>query len=51
MMEYFNTFGGNPVACAVGLEVLSVIEDEGYVLLTNAIFRNSLSHTLQLLAV
>lgn len=20
--EYFNTFGGNPVACAVGLEVL-----------------------------
>ena len=28
-IEYFNTFGGNPVACAVGLEVLSVIEDEG----------------------
>ena len=26
--EYFNTFGGNPVATAVGLEVLSVIEDE-----------------------
>ena len=26
--EYFNTFGGNPVACAVGLEVLSVLEDE-----------------------
>jgi len=26
--EYFNTFGGNPVACAVGLEVLSVIDDE-----------------------
>ena len=28
-VEYFNTFGGNPVACAVGLEVLRVIEDEG----------------------
>ncbi|MDH4089565.1 MAG: aminotransferase class III-fold pyridoxal phosphate-dependent enzyme [Cyclobacteriaceae bacterium] len=28
-MEYFNTFGGNPVSCAIGLEVLSVIKDEG----------------------
>jgi 4-aminobutyrate aminotransferase-like enzyme/Ser/Thr protein kinase RdoA (MazF antagonist) len=28
-MEYFNTFGGNPVSCAVGLEVLAVIETEG----------------------
>ena len=27
-MEYFNTFGGNPVACAVGLAVLEVIETE-----------------------
>lgn len=26
--EYFNTFGGNTVACAVGLEVLQVIEEE-----------------------
>ncbi len=27
-MEYFNTFGGNPVSCAIGLEVLSIIQDE-----------------------
>ncbi|MFH0999586.1 MAG: aminotransferase class III-fold pyridoxal phosphate-dependent enzyme [Bacteroidota bacterium] len=27
-MEYFNTFGGNPVSCAIGLEVLKVIKEE-----------------------
>jgi len=27
-MEYFNTFGGSPVACAVGLAVLDVMRDE-----------------------
>lgn len=27
-MEYFNTFGGNPVSCAAGLGVLEVMEDE-----------------------
>jgi 4-aminobutyrate aminotransferase-like enzyme/Ser/Thr protein kinase RdoA (MazF antagonist) len=28
-MEYFNTFGGNPVSCAIGLEVLDVIARDG----------------------
>ena len=27
-MEYFNTFGGNPVSCAIGLKVLDIIEEE-----------------------
>ncbi|MFT5182969.1 MAG: 4-aminobutyrate aminotransferase-like enzyme/Ser/Thr protein kinase RdoA (MazF antagonist) [Flavobacteriales bacterium] len=27
-MEYFNTFGGNPVSCAIGREVLRVVKDE-----------------------
>ena len=28
-MEYFNTFGGNPVSCVIGLTVLDVVEREG----------------------
>jgi len=27
-MEYFNTFGGNPVSCAAGMAVLDVLEEE-----------------------
>ena len=33
-MEYFNTFGGNPVSCAAGLAVLETLEQEN--LLDNA---------------
>lgn len=28
-MEFFSTFGGNPVSCVVGLEVLRIVEREG----------------------
>jgi len=28
-MEFFSTFGGNPVACAAGIAVLDVLRDEG----------------------
>ena len=28
-MEWFNTFGGNPVSCAAGKAVLDVVEGEG----------------------
>ena len=27
-MEYFSTFGGNPVSCAIGLSVLQIIKEE-----------------------
>ena len=27
-MEYFNTFGGNPVSCAIGIEVLQTVKRE-----------------------
>ena len=28
-MEYFNTFGGNPVSCAIGREVIKTLKREG----------------------
>lgn len=43
-MEYFNTFGGNPVSCVVGLSVLDVIEDEhlqAHAAETGAVLRTS----------
>ena len=27
-MEFFNTFGGNPVSCAIGTEVLNIVKRE-----------------------
>lgn len=27
-VKYFNTFGGNPVSCAIGMSVLDVLEDD-----------------------
>jgi 4-aminobutyrate aminotransferase-like enzyme len=28
-MEFFSTFGGNPISCAIGLAVLDVLDQEG----------------------
>jgi 4-aminobutyrate aminotransferase-like enzyme len=28
-MKYFNTFGGNPVSCAIGQQVLEIVRQDG----------------------
>lgn len=28
-MEYFSTFGGNPVSCAIGKQVVQIVQEEG----------------------
>jgi 4-aminobutyrate aminotransferase-like enzyme/Ser/Thr protein kinase RdoA (MazF antagonist) len=47
-MEYFNTFGGNPVSCAIGEAVLDVIEQESLMQHADKIGRH-LKEGLQLL--
>ena len=36
-VEYFNTYGGNPVSCAIASAVLDVIESEGLIKHANKI--------------
>ena len=48
-MEYFNTFGGNPVSCAIGIAVLETIQEDNlqeHALNTGAYFQDKL-RTLQ----
>jgi 4-aminobutyrate aminotransferase-like enzyme len=48
-MEFFSTFGGNPVACAAGLAVLDVLEEgqlQARALRVGGYLKNSL-HSLQ----
>jgi len=49
-MEYFNTFGGNPVSCAIGIAVLDVIEQEqlqAHALSTGKYFQDKLTELQQ----
>ena len=48
-MEYFNTFGGNPVSCAIACEVLRVLQDESLMvnaLLTGQYLKKELNNLL-----
>ena len=42
-MEFFSTFGGNPVSCAIGMAVLDVIEQEGLIQRADALGERFLS--------
>ncbi len=49
-MEYFNTFGGNPVSCAIGIAVLDVIDQEqlqAHALSTGKYFQDKLKELQQ----
>jgi 4-aminobutyrate aminotransferase-like enzyme len=49
-MEYFNTFGGNPVSCAIAKSVLEVIEEEELqknALIVGTAFKNGLQELSQ----
>ena len=49
-MEFFSSFGGNPVSCVIGKAVLEVIEDENlqdHALKTGEAFRNMLQELQQ----
>jgi len=49
-MEYFNTFGGNPVSCAIGIAVLDVIKEEqlqAHALTTGRYFHEKLTELQQ----
>jgi 4-aminobutyrate aminotransferase-like enzyme len=47
-MEYFNTFGGNPVSCAVGMAVLDVIKKKKLPANANKVGRFLLSRLMEL---
>jgi 4-aminobutyrate aminotransferase-like enzyme len=49
--RYFNTFAGSPVACAVGLAVLDVLEDEGLVARADAVGSRLLERLARLRAL
>jgi 4-aminobutyrate aminotransferase-like enzyme len=42
-MEFFSTFGGNPVSCEIGMAVLDVIEQEGLIQRADALGERFLS--------
>ena len=47
-MEYFNSFGGNPVSCAVGNAVIDVIHEEKLQSHANKVGRYFISNLLKI---